>query len=263
MIVLQHWTSLIIPALVGTSLHGGWTVAASLMFLATFIAALTGVMGDLYMDRASKLSLVFYFTYIIIYFVQCYFWALYYEMLQQAITFVLVIISTLNWGRKKSTKEDEEIKYMKADSFAIIISIAFAIFIVLGVIMQFVVNPWISSNYFIGADGQVDTTLTPWWAQRGVDPLPFLDSFVLVMFLTSWGFFTKRYINAYWTMLACIMAYFLVYGFMAFGEGISNYISYFVANFFYLFLNQTGMSNWSMMYFEQEETKKKLQVTRK
>jgi len=248
----------LIPAWGGLSIHGGWTFGLTLMFSATFVAAITGVMGDLYMDRASKASLIFYFIYIIIYFIQCYFWALYYEMFQQIITFILVVISTMNWGRKKATKKETEIKFMDINSYGIIMVTAFLISIGLGIIMKFSINPWINNHYIVNANGTVDKNLTPWWAQRGVDPLPFLDSFVLVMFLTAWGFFTKRYVNAYWTMFACIMGYFLVYGYMAFGQGIPNYISYFIVNFFYLFLNQSGMSNWSMMYFEQEEAKKKI-----
>ncbi len=232
----------------GTSIFEAeyWSTGVILMTSVTFIVAISGILGDLMMDRASKLALPCYLIYIILYGGQCYFWALYYEMLQQLIVLTLVIISLFNWGRKSSAKEETDIKLLNKWDFSLLIIGLLLTSLLLGSIMKWVINPAIYN-------ASIDTALIPWWALRGEDPYPFLDAYALVMFIGAWILFTKRYQNAFWVMFACIIGYFFVYGLMAFQQGISSYIVYFVTNFVYLFLNQTGMSNWNIMYLEQQE----------
>lgn len=229
------------------------TPLIGLMTSVTFVVAVCGIMGDLMMDRGSKISLPFYIVYIILYGFQCYYWALYYEMLQQLIVLVLVLISLVNWGLKNSKPENEKIKYLDTNKFLYIVLGIIIITIALGSIMEWAINPWIDNNLIYDADGWLDYDLTPWWALRGLDPYPFLDAFVLVAFLGAWMLFTRRYYNAYWIMFMCIIGYFFVYGLMAFEQGYNSYIVYFAVNFVYLFLNQTGMSNWTVLYNEQKE----------
>lgn len=230
-----------------------WSAGVIAMTSLTFIAAISGIMGDLMMDRTSKVALPFYFAYIIIYGVQCYFWSLYYEMIQQAVVFILVFISLLNWGRKNASEEDTKIKFLNRWDFYLLCIGLIGTTIILGSLMWWVINPWIDNASVYDADGWLDYGLTPWWAWRGADPYPFLDAYAFVSFLGAWILFTKRYQNAYWVMLASIIGYFFIYGLMAFQQGISSYVVYFATNFFYLFLNQTGMSNWNVTYLAQQE----------
>lgn len=238
----------------GTSIFDSsyWSTGVVLMTTATFIAAIAGILGDLMMDRANKIALPFYFIYIFVYGAQCYFWSLYYEMFQQFLVFILVLLSLINWGRKNAKEEETKIKFLNVWSFSILCITILIITILLGSIMEWVVNPWIGNATIIGADGFVDYDLTPWWALRGEDPYPFMDAYVFISFLGAWLLFTKKYQNAYWIMFASIMGYFVVYGLMAFQQHVSSYIVYFVTNFFYIFLNQTGMSNWNVTYLAQE-----------
>lgn len=232
--------------------YTGRTGLGQLMLAITFIAAVSGIMGDLMMDRGSKIAFPCYITYIVLYGTQCYFWALYYEMIQQMIVLTLVLTAMIRYGLNGSSEENTKIQFLSWDKFLYILLGVLIVSFTLGSIMEWVVNPWISNNYVVGLDGWPDETLTPWWALRGEDPYPFLDAFVLVCFIGAWAMFTRKYYNAFWLMFICVMAYFVVYGLMAFQQGNSAYITYFITNFFYIFLNQTGMSNWTVMYMEQE-----------
>ena len=230
-----------------------WSIGVILMTSITFVVAISGILGDLMMDRASRLALPFYIMYIVLYGSQCYFLALYYEMLQQMMVLILVIISLFRWGRKTSKEEDIKIKFLNKLDFLLLLIGLIVTTILLGSIMEWVINPLIKNASIYDKDGSLNYNLTPWWALRGTDPYPFLDAYVLIMFIGAWILFTKRYQNAFWVMFACIVGYFFVYGLMSFKQGISTYIVYFITNFVYLFLNQTGMSNWNIMYLEQEE----------
>ncbi len=254
-IVISTMLTMFIPALGGSPMFESETYTGIFILTATvtFIVAVSGIMGDLMMDRGSKTALWFYFIYIVLYGTQCYFWALYYEMLQQMIVFVLVLFTLINWKVNKGGEQDTEIKYLPLDKFLYILGGIIVIAIALGLIMDLVINPWIGDNYVSGPDGWPDYELTPWWALRGEDPYPYIDAFALVTFLGAWSLFTRRYYNAYWLMLICILTYFVVYGLMAFQQGVPSYIVYFITNFFYLFLNQTGMSNWTVMYLNQNK----------
>ncbi len=249
-VILVISTTVLITAFVplfgGTPINDEWTNAMRLMLLITYIVAVSGILGDLMMDRASKVALPLYITYIILYGFQCYVWALYYEMLQQALVFILVVISLLNWGRKNNHNDD--IQYLKFNYFIIVLLILLIITVLLGSIMEWIINPWIGDNIILDINGNIDYENTGKLFWRGVDPYPFLDAFVFVIFIGAWILFTKRYYNAFWLMFICIIGYFFVYGLMAIEQGINSYWVYLVTNVFYLFLNQTGMSNWTVIY---------------
>ncbi len=243
-----------IPLFGGTPINSdAWTFGMRLMMAITFVVAISGILGDLMMDRASKLALPFYITYIILYGVQCYFWALYYEMLQQLLVLILVIISLIKWGTKNSSEENVKIKSLDSNYFLYILIAVVIISFILGLIMDIVVNPWIGNNIVLDALGNIDYENTSKIFWRGEDPYPFMDAFVFITFIAAWVLFTKRYYNAFWMMFICIIGYFIVYGLMAFDQGVNSYVVYFITNFFYLVLNQTGMCNWTIMYLEQEE----------
>ncbi len=252
-IICSTMLAAFIPSLGGVAIgNESWTIGMKLMLSITFVVAISGILGDLMMDRASKIALPFYITYIILYGLQCYFWALYYEMLQQILVMIFVIISLISWGTNKSKPENEKIKYLEGKYFSYILITLFVITLILGGVMEWLVNPWISNNTIFNIDGNVDYSLTPKWAWRGIDPYPFLDAFVFISFVFAWVLFTRRYYNAFWLMFMCIIGYFFVYGLMAFDQGINSYFVYLITNIFYLVLNQTGMSNWTVMYLEQE-----------
>lgn len=212
------------------------------LFALTYISSISGVMGDLYMDRLSKVAMPFYLLYILTYSIQCWYWALYYELLQQAIVLFFVIKTFITWNGVKYT--NEPVKMLSKKNMYITLIIIIVVTIILGSIMNWVINPLIENSIII-VDGSIDSSLTPWWAIRGIDPLPFLDALVVLSFLISWYLFSKKYLNAYWVMLISIIVYFIIYAIFIFAYGQHNYIIYFITNFFYLFLNQTGMCNWT------------------
>lgn len=181
-------------------------------FILSFVSALVGILGDLFLHRNNKKCFIFYFIFVFSYFSSCIILFLWFEAIEQIIVFFLVLLAYLNWGKKNN----ESKKITSANKYLILVLILALILFTF--IFAFLIKSLLDDTDF-------------------ADQAAYLDAFVTLSFLIGWFLLIKKYIEAYlFYILSTIAAIILSIDYHTW--------VYLFSNLFYLFLYFLGVNNW-------------------
>ncbi|NOQ50507.1 MAG: hypothetical protein GQ557_02480 [Mycoplasmataceae bacterium] len=197
-----------------------WAWVSYFWFSVAIMSSFFGIVGDVYLHRNDKKCFFFYFGYIFVFVFYAMILFLWYDLIQELLVLVLVLMAYKNWGhQEKSDPVPIKVQSSKMMITYWVLIIGLSLFF--GWIMILILG---------------DTSFA--------DPKPFLDAFTTLTFFAGWILMVKKYLNAYLVYAVGTIASLVI------NLTIHSWI-HFSTDIIYIALYFIGFNNWIQIYYEQ------------